>query len=173
MVSPNRDTGQYVEARTHEPTLTADIRMNPFIYSTFSISADIWCAARVARQPTQNSEWDIIFHNNETKHVTMNSSSFMRFLWRLSGHHVGLSVDNVGSCRLVSGSVGRQRLASLRLKTQQYISNKCGFSYLRTLTTWHCPHSPAAAAAIDRYLLPAAGSAANLQTARAVPITAI
>jgi len=27
------------------------------------------------------------------------------------------------------------------------------FSYLRTLTTWHCPHSPAAAAASDRYLL--------------------
>jgi len=35
------------------------------------------------------------------------------------------------------------------------VFNKCVFSsYLRTLTTWHCPHSPAAAAAIDRYLLP-------------------
>ena len=28
---------------------------------------------------------------------------------------------------------------------------------------WHCPHSPAAAAAIDRYLLPAGPTAANLQ----------
>ena len=34
---------------------------------------------------------------------------------------------------------------------------------LRTLTTWHCPHSPAAGAAIDRYLLPAGPTAANLQ----------
>jgi len=30
-----------------------------------------------------------------------------------------------------------------------------------TLTTWHCPQSPAAAAAIDRYLLPAGPTAAN------------
>ena len=37
------------------------------------------------------------------------------------------------------------------------------FGYLRTLTTWHCSHSPAAAAAIDRYLLPAGPTAANLQ----------
>ena len=37
------------------------------------------------------------------------------------------------------------------------------FSYLRTPTTWHCPHSPAAAAAIDRCLLPAGPTAANLQ----------
>jgi len=29
------------------------------------------------------------------------------------------------------------------------------FSYLRTLTRWHCPHSPAAAVAVDLYLLPA------------------
>jgi len=31
------------------------------------------------------------------------------------------------------------------------------------LTTWYCPHSPAAAAAIDRDLLPAVLTAANLQ----------
>jgi len=40
------------------------------------------------------------------------------------------------------------------------------FSYLRTLTTWHCPHSPDAAAAIDaidQFLLPAGSTAANLQ----------
>ena len=37
------------------------------------------------------------------------------------------------------------------------------FTYLRTLTTWHRPRSPAAAAAIDRYLLPAGPTAANLQ----------
>jgi len=36
---------------------------------------------------------------------------------------------------------------------------------LRTLTTWHCPHSPSAAAAID--LLPAWPTAANLQRRRA------
>jgi len=36
-------------------------------------------------------------------------------------------------------------------------------SYLRTLTTWHCPHSPAAAAAIVRDLVPAGPTAANLQ----------
>ena len=36
-------------------------------------------------------------------------------------------------------------------------------SYLRTLTTRHCPHSLAAAAAIDRHLLPAWPTAANLQ----------
>ena len=45
--------------------------------------------------------------------------------------------------------------------------SKSAFSYLRTLTTWHCPHSPAAhaaaAAIIDRYLLPAGHTAANLQ----------
>ena len=34
---------------------------------------------------------------------------------------------------------------------------------LRTLTTWHCPHSPAAAATIDWHLLPAGPTAANLQ----------
>jgi len=33
---------------------------------------------------------------------------------------------------------------------------------LRTLTTWHCPHSHAAAAAIDRHLLLAGPTAANL-----------
>ena len=40
------------------------------------------------------------------------------------------------------------------------------FSYLHTLTMWHCPHIPqhaAAAAAIDRYLLPVGPTAANLQ----------
>ena len=41
--------------------------------------------------------------------------------------------------------------------------NKSVFSYLRTLTTRHCSHSPAAAAIIDRYLLPAGPTAANLQ----------
>ena len=34
---------------------------------------------------------------------------------------------------------------------------------LCTLTTWHCPHSHAAAAVIDRYLLLAGPTAANLQ----------
>ena len=43
--------------------------------------------------------------------------------------------------------------------------NKSVFSYLYSLTTWHCPHSPTAAAAIDRYLLPAEPTAANLQAA--------
>jgi len=38
---------------------------------------------------------------------------------------------------------------------------------LRTLTTWHLPHSSAADAAIDRCLLPAGPAAANLQQRRA------
>jgi len=43
------------------------------------------------------------------------------------------------------------------------------FSFLRTLTAWHCPHWPAAGraavrrATIDRYLLLAGPTAANLQ----------
>ena len=37
------------------------------------------------------------------------------------------------------------------------------FSYLRTLTTWHCPHSPAAnCCCSDRYLLSAGPTAAGL-----------
>ena len=43
------------------------------------------------------------------------------------------------------------------------VVNKSPFSFLRMLTTWYCPHSPAAAAAIDRDLLPAVLTAANLQ----------
>jgi len=46
-------------------------------------------------------------------------------------------------------------------------TKKSVFSYLRTLTTWHCPHSPAAAASIDRYLLSVWPTAANLQQRRA------
>jgi len=41
--------------------------------------------------------------------------------------------------------------------------NKSVFSYLRTLTMWHCPHSAATAAAMDRYLLPTRPTAANRQ----------
>jgi len=40
------------------------------------------------------------------------------------------------------------------------------FSFLRMLSTWHCPHSSAAChcrSAIDRYLLPVGPTAANLQ----------
>ena len=47
--------------------------------------------------------------------------------------------------------------------TEAYIYNKSAFSYLRTLITWHCPHSPAAAVATDQYILPAGSTAANLQ----------
>jgi len=40
------------------------------------------------------------------------------------------------------------------------------FSYLCTLTTWHCPHSSAArtAAAIDRYLAAVAHAGTDRQT---------
>jgi len=38
---------------------------------------------------------------------------------------------------------------------------KSVFSYLRTLITWHCPHSPAAAATIDRNILPAGPTTAT------------
>ena len=48
-------------------------------------------------------------------------------------------------------------------------SNKFAFSYLRRLTTWHCPHSSAAAAAVDRYHLPAGPTAANLQQPGLLP----
>jgi len=41
--------------------------------------------------------------------------------------------------------------------------NKSAFTCQRTLTTWHCPRSLAAAAAIDRYLLLAGPTAANQQ----------
>ena len=37
------------------------------------------------------------------------------------------------------------------------------FSYLRTLTKWHCPHSPDAAAAINPYLLAVGPTVADLQ----------
>ena len=55
----------------------------------------------------------------------------------------------------------RRDFAASLLREQQV----CTFGYLRTLTTWHCPHSPAAAAAIHRYLLPAGPTAANLRFA--------
>jgi len=56
-----------------------------------------------------------------------------------------------------SGLVG---LLDCTRQTQMTMS-----SCLRTLTTWHCPHSPAhvTASAIDRYLLAAGPTAANLQ----------
>ena len=41
--------------------------------------------------------------------------------------------------------------------------NNSLFSCLPTLTTCHCPHSPAAVGTIDRHLLPAWPTAANLQ----------
>jgi len=49
------------------------------------------------------------------------------------------------------------------------MKNKSVFSFLRTLTMWHCLHLPAARraavrrAAINRYLLSAGPAAANLQ----------
>jgi len=43
------------------------------------------------------------------------------------------------------------------------LRSKSAFSYLRTLTTWHCPHLPAAAAAVERYLLSAWPTTAELQ----------
>jgi len=42
-----------------------------------------------------------------------------------------------------------------------HVSSKSLSSYVRTLTAWHCPHLPAADAAIDRSLLPAGPAAAN------------
>ena len=47
--------------------------------------------------------------------------------------------------------------------TEAYIYNKSAFRYLRTLTTWHCPHSHTAAVATDQYILHAGPTAANLQ----------
>ena len=45
-------------------------------------------------------------------------------------------------------------------------------SYLRTLTTWHCPHSHAAAAPVGRYLLPAGSTAATLAAATSLLLRA-
>ena len=43
--------------------------------------------------------------------------------------------------------------------------NRSMFSYLRTLTTWHCPHSPAAAWAHINQPAP--------HTAQAVPVISV
>ena len=45
----------------------------------------------------------------------------------------------------------RSGVSTLRTATHLLLT------YPRTLTTWHCPHSSATAAAIDRYLLPPPG----------------
>ena len=46
------------------------------------------------------------------------------------------------------------------------VCDKSVFSYLRMLTMWHCPHLPATAVAIDRYLLPAVGQCWDRQRDR-------
>ena len=51
-------------------------------------------------------------------------------------------------------------LLECRTITEQ--TSLCSAIYLPRMTTWHCPHLPAAAAAIDRYLLPVEPTAANL-----------
>jgi len=56
------------------------------------------------------------------------------------------------------------------MDTTSVTSNTSMFSYLRTLTTWHCPRSSAAAAAIDLYLMPAGHTAANLQQRRVAAV---
>ena len=57
-----------------------------------------------------------------------------------------------------------QRVTHKQLQNAEAdIYNKSAFSYPRTLTTWHCPHSPAAAVATHQYILPAGPTAANLQ----------
>ena len=45
-----------------------------------------------------------------------------------------------------SYSVGGSSDAAFRCQYCSNLFNKPVFSFLRTLTTWHCPHSPAAAA---------------------------
>jgi len=57
----------------------------------------------------------------------------------------------------------RHEVSSETLTLRDAAKNKSVFGYLRTLTTWHCPHSPATAAAIDRYLLPNGHTAVHLQ----------
>jgi len=65
-----------------------------------------------------------------------------------------------------TGSVVGRVLAVLAIRLGAFFFNavfdKSVFSYLRTLTTWHCQHSPAAVATIDRYFLPACPTTANL-----------
>ena len=43
-----------------------------------------------------------------------------------------------------AGSAGKEPLNGRVCVPSFYGYNKSVFSYLRTLTTWHCPHSPAA-----------------------------
>ena len=61
-------------------------------------------------------------------------------------------------CRRLSMPLRNYHVALPRLEQ----ASLC-VSYLRTLTTWHCPHSPAAAAAIGPYLPLAGPTAANMQ----------
>ena len=75
-----------------------------------------------------------------------------------------------GCSRIFSASI-RLILPKYHLSTPRTAAsirnnyNKSVFSYLRTLTSWHCPHSPAAVTAPmpGRYLLTAMPTAGNLQ----------
>jgi len=70
---------------------------------------------------------------------------------------------SVGSKATVKTDGRRDTTDRITMSTNA-VGNKSVFSHVRMLTTWHCPHSPAAAAAID--LLPAGHTAANPQQRR-------
>ena len=69
----------------------------------------------------------------------------------------------VPSRRWTAGTCLHKFLVSRDCCLRTSVGGDCPLAnhYLRTLTTWHCSHSLAAAAAIDRYVLPAGPTAAN------------
>jgi len=72
------------------------------------------------------------------------------------------ALSSIGAAARAGGLARRLRREGVRT-TVMHEANKSVSGYLRTLTTRHCPHSPAAAAAaIDRDL-PTGLTAANLQ----------
>jgi len=81
-----------------------------------------------------------------------------------------VAVDDVYStCYVAPTDEGASIVCKIRFTVLLFLSNKPVFSFLRTLTTWHYPHSHAARraavrrAAIDRCRLSAGPPAANLQ----------
>jgi len=77
-----------------------------------------------------------------------------------------------GLCVSLPSEIKYHRLIDYFARTELYTSRDfiysrewrtAHYSFLRTLITWHCPHSPAPTAAMNQYLLPARPTAANLQ----------
>ena len=83
--------------------------------------------------------------------ITHTGQSLIPIFPHLSLSSARWSIDS--SCFPLTGMSKSSRTVSQMSKSL--------FRYLRTLTTWYCPHSSAAAAEIDRHLLPTGHKAAN------------